>query len=160
MRRSNTYLTASREADDTTSTIGTGTSSGSFSSRAKALCNLATSLSVTEIIKESSIKFAMCNLPGVFDPTQLNAHLSLPRNDHYDDQCFSPMLHEALYLLGHNFGDGGSEILLDRVMRTFGKEFCRPTLATIMAMILVSLYLSEQRSFGPSIVQDLLGKSG
>jgi len=76
------------------------------------------------------------------------------------------MLHEVLLLLGHNLSDGESASYLTRAKRAFGEEWFQPTLATIMAMVLLSLYLSEQLakagnqvnspSFAPPIVQGLL----
>ena len=121
-----------------------------------------------ESIRESSIEFAKDKLPDVFDPVRI-APLSLSGNGHYDDQYFSPMLYEVLLLLGHNLTDDESANLLTRAKRAFGEEWFQPTMATIMAMILLSLYLSEQLEkagdqlnsplFAPPIVQGLLGKS-
>ena len=103
----------------------------------------------------------MRHLPGIFDPAGFNANLSLSRNGDYDVQYFSPMLHQVLDLLGQDIRSGNP---LTSAMRAFGEEFCRPTLATIMAIILISF--SDQTGnqlsqplLGPLIVQNLLRKS-
>src|SRR5258708_5159652 len=123
-------------------------------------------------VSRSSIDIATFNLPNLFEPQRFNAVLSGAENrdSHNEDEHFSPMLLRVLSLLDQDFSEGAElSNLLERTMEPFGKEYCQPAFATVMATVLLSVYLLQHQPrwnaaqsslITPSmLVQDLLGKS-
>ncbi|KAF8336931.1 uncharacterized protein EI90DRAFT_88039 [Cantharellus anzutake] len=90
------------------------------------------------------VEFAESHFPGIFDRDRFTERSMRPMEAKRDGhEHFSPMLHWVFCLLRKSLGPYEFRELLQKAKRAFGEEFEDPSLATIMATILLSEMLSK-----------------
>ncbi|KAF8328337.1 uncharacterized protein EI90DRAFT_3064882 [Cantharellus anzutake] len=118
-------------------------------------CSVCDRLQVSVSLLESSrvsndagildgVELAESHFPGIFDRDRFTERSMRPMEVKRDGhEHFSPMLHWVFCLLRKSLGPYESRELLEKAKRAFGEEFEDPSLATIMATILLSEMLSK-----------------
>ncbi|KAF8336916.1 uncharacterized protein EI90DRAFT_3044128 [Cantharellus anzutake] len=101
------------------------------------------------------VSLAKHHFENVFDEHRFMERATLMASDMSPDDHFSPMLYRVFRLLHESSGQEElGEPLLSEAKQAFAEEFEEPTLATVIATILLSWWLSKSR---PRFSRDLLG---
>ncbi|KAF8338914.1 uncharacterized protein EI90DRAFT_2428661 [Cantharellus anzutake] len=96
---------------------------------------------------EEGIRHANLLFPGVFHRERFEQRSQYSRDVNNDDhEHFSFMLLVVFRLIGRGAWEDGLRELLDVAKEAYGKESEIPTLATVMATILLSWWLSKSRA--------------
>ncbi|KAF8328700.1 uncharacterized protein EI90DRAFT_3064302 [Cantharellus anzutake] len=106
---------------------------------------------------DEGIQYANFHFPGIFHQERFNQRSQHDRDMNSDDhEHFSVMLFCVIRLFSKNLGEERFRELLDVAEGAYGREFETPTLATVMATILLSWLLPRRSKQHIRFAKDLL----